>query len=398
MTQSGKVVSGMRPTGEIHLGHYHGVIKNWIELQMVNECFFFVADWHALTTHYEKVDDIKDDTLKMVIDWLACGINPGTATLFVQSQVPEHAELALLLSMITPLGWLERVPSYKDYQEKEKEKGNLGFLAYPLLQTADILIYKADKVPVGEDQVAHVELSREIARRFNHIYGSEKNFEEYAEQAIEHLGSKNAELYRSLRKRYQEEGDSEVREVANALLDSQQNITLNDKERLLGYLDGMSRILLPEPQALLAPASKIPGTDGQKMSKSLANTIMLRDEDSAIDKKLRTMLTDPARQRRNDPGDPEKCPVWEWHKVYSDDAQKAWVVEGCKSAGIGCIDCKKVVIDKVQSDVSPIRQKIKEYEADIGTVKKIISEGNEAARDIARDTMEEVRSAMKIAY
>lgn len=399
MAQSDRVVSGMRPTGQLHLGHYHGVIKNWSQLQLSNDCFFFVADWHALTTHYENTAAISEYAVKMVIDWLACGINPGTCTLFVQSQVPEHAELSLLLGMVTPLGWLERVPSYKDWQEKhDKDKGNIGFLSYPLLQTADILIYKGNKVPVGEDQVAHVELSREIARRFNHIYGHEEGFAERAERAIDRLGGKNSELYRDLRRRYQQEGDAEVLDVAVALVESQQNITIDDKERLEGYLDGLCRQLLPEPQAVLTKAPKILGVDGQKMSKSLDNTITMRDSEEAIEKKLRTMPTDPARMRRNDPGNPEKCPVWEWHKIYSNEERKQWVSEGCRSADIGCLDCKKPLIEAVQAEIAPIRERISEYETDTSIVKKIIAEGNESARDVARDTLEEVRRAMKLVY
>lgn len=397
MAQTSRVVSGMRPTGHIHLGHYHGVIKNWAELQLAHECFFFVADWHALTTHYEAPDGIEERSLDMVIDWLACGISPGTATLFIQSQVPEHAELCLLLSMITPLGWLERVPSYKDSQEKNHLR-TLGFLGYPLLQTADILIYGGNMVPVGEDQVAHVELAREIARRFNHLYGREHNFAERVEEVIERLGRKDAKLYRDLRKRYQEKGDSEVRDIATALIESQQNITLSDRERLQGYLDGLSRTVLPEPQALLTKAPRIPGVDGQKMSKSLNNTILLRDTDEGIERKLLTMPTDPARIRRTDPGNPEKCPVWEWHKVYSDAERQAWVAEGCRSAGIGCVDCKKPLIEAVQAEIGPIYQRIIEFENDKDTVKKIILEGNEAARNVARDTMDEVRRVMKLAH
>ncbi len=397
MAQTSRVVSGMRPTGHIHLGHYHGVVKNWAELQLAHECFFFVADWHALTTHYEDPGEIEERSLDMVIDWLACGINPGTATLFIQSQAPEHAELSLLLGMMTPLGWLERVPSYKDAHENARLR-TFGFLGYPLLQTADILIYGGDMVPVGEDQVAHVELAREIARRFNHLYGREHNFAERAEEIIDRLGRKDAALYRDLRKRYQEKGDSEVRDIATALIESQQNITISDSERLRGYLDGLSRTVLPEPQALLTKAPRIPGVDGQKMSKSLQNTIALRDTEEEIEHKLRTMPTDPARIRRTDPGDPEKCPVWEWHKVYSDAERRAWVTEGCRSAGIGCIDCKKPLIEAVQAEVGPICRRITEFENDKGTVKKIIAEGNEAARDVARDTMDEVRRVMKLAH
>ena len=307
LNNNSRVLSGMRPTGQLHLGHYHGVLKNWIQLQQEFDCFFFVADWHALTTHYEESHIIADSVWGMVIDWLAAGVNPGSAQLFIQSQVPEHAELHLLLSMVTPLGWLERVPSYKDQQEKRRERdlATYGFLGYPLLQSADILIYGADKVPVGEDQVAHVELTREVARRFNHIYGREDGFEEAAEAAIKKMGKKNAKLFRQQMKRYQEQGDHEAVEVARALLAEQQNLALSDRERLFGYLEGSGRLILAEPQALLTPASKMPGLDGRKMSKSYGNTIALRDNPEDVAERLRRMPTDPARVRRDDPGDPQ---------------------------------------------------------------------------------------------
>ncbi|MDH5736524.1 MAG: tryptophan--tRNA ligase [Gammaproteobacteria bacterium] len=394
--QHQRVLSGMRPTGLLHLGHYHGVLKNWINLQNEYECFFFVADWHALTTHYEDPRIIAESTYDMVIDWLAAGVSPGSAKLFIQSRVPEHAELHLLLSMITPLGWLERVPTYKDQQEqlKEKDLATYGFLGYPLLQSADILVYKAGQVPVGEDQVAHVELTREVARRFNHLYGKEPGFEDKAEAAISKMGKKNAKLYQDLRKRYQQEGDQQALDVAQALLESQQNISLGDRERLFGYLEGTGKIILPEPQALLTPASKMPGLDGQKMSKSYNNTISLREDPDDVTRKLRTMPTDPARVRRTDPGDPQKCPVWQLHKIYSSEDIQAWVQQGCTTASNGCVDCKQPVIDAVIAELKPIRDRAKEYINDPGAVKAIIDEGCEAARDVARDTLDEVRKVM----
>ncbi len=390
----------MRPTGPLHLGHYHGVLKNWVELQHEYECFFFVADWHALTTHYEDPTIVPESVWDMVIDWLAVGVNHGEAKLFIQSRVPEHAEFHLLLSMITPLGWLERVPSYKDQQEKLKEKdlATYGFLGYPLLQSADILIYKAGLVPVGEDQVAHVELTREVARRFNHIYGREPGFEEMAEQAIKKMGKKNAKLYGRYRKAYQEQGDQEALEAAQALLSGQQNITVNDKERLFGYLEGSGRIILPEPQPLLTKASKMPGLDGQKMSKSYGNTIALRDDPGIVEKKLRTMPTDTQRVRRTDPGDPAKCPVWQFHEVYSGEDVKSWVQEGCRSAGIGCVECKQPVIDAVLQELTPIQERAREFEEQPELVRSIIAEGGEAARDVAQETMSEVRHAMSMSY
>jgi tryptophanyl-tRNA synthetase len=395
-----RVLSGMRPTGKLHMGHYHGVLKNWVELQHDYECFFFVADWHALTTHYEAPYDIEQSVWDMVIDWLAAGINPSSATMFVQSHVPEHAELHLLLSMMTPLGWLERVPSYKDQQEKLKERdlATYGFLGYPLLQSADILVYRAGLVPVGADQVAHVELTREVARRFNHLYGKDPGFEEQAEAAIVKMGKKSAKLYRNLQKRFQEQGDDEALETARALIRDQQNITISDRERLFGYIEGGGKVVLPEPQALLTKASKMPGLDGQKMSKSYGNTIALREEPEIVEQKIRTMQTDPQRVRLSDPGDPDKCPVWKLHEVYSDASTKEWASNGCKSAGIGCLDCKKPVIEAVLAEQKPIRERAKQYEENPDLVKSIIVEGRERARDAAKDTLEEVRQVMGLSF
>jgi tryptophanyl-tRNA synthetase len=388
----------MRPTGRLHLGHYHGVLKNWVELQHEYQCFFFVADWHALTTHYDDPAHIQQDTWNMVIDWLAAGVNPGEATLFVQSRVPEHAELHLLLSMITPLGWLERVPSYKDQQEKLKDKdlATYGFLGYPLLQSADILMYRAGMVPVGEDQVAHVELTREVARRFNHIYGREPDFEEKAEEAAKKMGKKAAKLYAQYRRAFQEQGDDAALAAARALLDNQQNISIADRDRLFGYLEGGGKVILPEPQPLLTRASKMPGLDGQKMSKSYGNTIPLNMPADAVEQALRTMPTDPARVRRTDPGDPANCPVWQFHEVYSSDSVKDWVQQGCRSAGIGCLECKQPVVDAVVAELRPMQERAQEYEAQPDVVRNIINEGCEAARDVARETMDEVRHAMSL--
>ena len=395
-----RVLSGMRPTGSLHLGHYHGVLKNWIKLQHEYECLFFVADWHALTTHYDNPLGIEEATWQMVIDWLAAGVDPSKATLFIQSQVIEHAELHLLLSMMTPLGWLERVPTYKDQQEKlsEKDLSTYGFLGYPLLQSADILIYRANQVPVGEDQGPHLEFSREIARRFNHLYGKEAGYEEKAEAAVKKLGGKKAKLYQELRTRYQQAGDDEALESAKALLGETQNLSLGDKERLYGYLEGGGKMILTEPEALLTAASRMPGLDGQKMSKSYGNTISLREDPEAVTKKIRTMPTDPARVRRNDPGTPEKCPVWQLHQVYSGDDVKAWVQQGCTSAGIGCLECKQPVIDAVLRELAPIQERARAYTEEPDTVKNIIADGCEKARDLARETMRDVREAMGLHY
>ena len=395
-----RVLSGMRPTGSLHLGHYHGVLKNWINLQHEYECFFFVADWHALTTNYEDTSPISASASQMVVDWLSVGINPGEATLFVQSRVPEHAELHLLLSMITPVSWLERVPSYKDQQDKLKEKdlSTYGFLGYPLLQTADILIYKAGYVPVGEDQVAHIEMSREVARRFNYIYGRDADYGEKAEEAARKMGKKNAKLYSKIRKDYQENGKVEALEKGRALLESQQNISVGDKERLLGYIEGGGKVILPEPQSLLTQDSKMPGLDGEKMSKSYNNTISLREEPDSVEQKLKTMPTDPARVRRADPGNPSKCPVWKLHNVYSSDDVKSWAIEGCKSASIGCVDCKGPLIDSVLKEQQPVRERALEYLSNPESIQAVIDEGSERAREVARDTLEEVKDAMGLDY
>ncbi len=395
-----KVLSGMRPTGRLHLGHYHGVLANWIKLQHEYPCLFFVADWHALTTAYDEPGTITQNSWDMIVDWLAAGVDPSQATLFIQSRVPEHAELHLLMSMMTPLGWLERVPTYKDQQEKltHKDLTTYGFLGYPLLQAADILIYRADKVPVGEDQVPHIEFTREIARRFNHLYGREPNFEEKAKESVKKLGSKRAKLYEELRTRYQEKGEDEALEQGKALLNETQNLSLGDRERLFGYLEGGGKMILVEPGALLTEASRMPGLDGQKMSKSYGNTIALREDEESIRKKIRTMQTDTNRVRRTDCGDPDKCPVWQFHQIYSNDEVKAWVQQGCRSAGIGCIECKQPVIEAVLKEQEPMRERARMYEEDPQLVKNIIADGCEKARKLAQETMRDVRAAIGLDY
>jgi len=390
----------MRPTGLLHLGNYYGALKNWTELQYEYDCYFFVADLHALTTGYEDTRDIDRHVWQMVVDWLAAGLNPAVATLFIQSRVPEHAELHLLLSMITPLGWLERVPSYKDQQEqlKEKDLATYGFLGYPLLQSADILLYRPMYVPVGEDQVAHVEMTREIARRFNFIYGREADFEKKSERAIRNLGSRNAALYRQLRRSFQEQGDQEALQRAHALLESNARITLADRERLLGYLEGTGRTVLPEPDVLLTTTPKVTGLDGRKMSKSYGNTIGLREDPDSVAAKLKTMQTDPARVRRTDPGDPDKCPVWDLHKLYSSEDVRNWAQQGCRTAGIGCLECKKPLIDRVVEEISGMRQRAQEYEDNPDLVRGIIAEGCEKAREVAGQTLDDVKQAMGLSY
>lgn len=395
-----KVLSGMRPTGRLHLGHYHGVLANWIKLQHEFPCLFFVADWHALTTAYDEPGTITQNTYDMVIDWLAAGVDPTQATIFIQSKVPEHAELHLLLSMMTPLGWLERVPTYKDQQEKltHKDLTTYGFLGYPLLQAADILIYRANRVPVGEDQVPHIEFTREIARRFNHLYGREPDFEGKAREAMKQLGNKRAKLYEELRTRYQEQGEEEALNEAHVLLNEAQSLSFGDRERLFGWLEGTRKMILVEPDALLTEASRMPGLDGQKMSKSYGNTIALREDAESITKKIRTMQTDPQRVRRTDPGDPDKCPVWQLHQIYSDNEVNQWVQTGCRSAGIGCIECKQPVIDAVLKEQEPMRERAKMYEEDPQLVKNIIADGCEKARKLAQETMRDVREAIGIDY
>ncbi|HUI99150.1 MAG TPA: tryptophan--tRNA ligase [Usitatibacter sp.] len=397
-----RVLSGMRPTGAMHLGHYHGALKNWVKLQNEFPCLFFAADWHALTTHYEDPSVIEQTVWDMFADWLACGIDPTKATLFIQSRIPQHAELTLLLSFFVPLAWLERVPTYKDLVERHAEQGRdvltYGFLGYPLMQAADILIYRANKVPVGEDQVSHIELTREIARRFNHLFGREKGFEEKAEAAVKKMGPKKAKLYRTLRTRFQEQGDHAALVQAQELVNDVQNLSLGDKERLYGYIEGGGRMILAEPDAVLTETPKILGLDGQKMSKSADNAIMLRESPESVRQKIRTMQTDPARVRRSDPGDPSKCPVWNLHQVYSDAATKDWVQQGCTTAGIGCLECKQPVIDAINAELKPIRERAAQFEEDPMLVRNIVQDGCEKASDLANDTMRDVREAMGLNY
>ena len=395
-----RVLSGMRPTGSLHLGHYHGVLKNWVKLQHEYPCLFFVADWHALTTQYDDPHGIAESAWDMVIDWLAAGVDPEKATLFIQSQVPEHAELHLLLSMMTPLGWLERVPTYKDQQEKmsNKDLSTYGFLGYPLLMSADILIYRADKVPVGEDQIPHVEITRELARRFNHMYGREPGFEEKAKEAVKKLGSKNARFFEDLRKAYQQDGNADAVARGKDLVAAAQSLSAADRERLLGHLEGTGKMILVEPGYLLTEASKMPGLDGQKMSKSYNNTITLREDEASVTQKIKRMPTDTNRVRRTDPGDPERCPVWQLHQVYSDAACKDWVQKGCRSAGIGCIECKQPVIDGILAEQAPMRERAQTYLDKPELVREIVAAGNARAGALAKETMRDVREAMGLSY
>ena len=395
-----RVLSGMRPTGALHLGHYHGALKNWVRLQADYECFYFVADWHALTTHYETREVIERNVYDMVIDWLAAGLDPEQCTLFIQSRLPEHAELFTLLAMGTPLGWLERMPTYKDQIEKLKDRdlATYGFLGYPLLQAADILIYKAHYVPVGEDQAPHVEITREVARRFNHLYGREPNFEALAVAVVKKMSKDDGKTFDAARKSYQQNGDEASLEKGRALIAACGALSSADRERLDGYLRGTGKAVLTEPAVLLTEVSKLPGLDGEKMSKSYGNTIAMREEPAEVERKIKRMPTDPQRVRRTDPGDPERCPVWQFHQVYSDTDTKGWVVKGCKSAGIGCLECKQPVIDAIKKEQEPWRERADKYLSNPKQLHWIVEVGTERARTVARETMREVRDAMGLAY
>ncbi len=395
-----RVLSGMRPTGAMHLGHWHGALKNWVRLQDLYECFFFVADWHALTTHYEERGVIEKSVYDMVTDWLAAGLDPDKVTLFIQSRLPEHAELFTLLAMGTPLGWLERMPTYKDQMEKLKERdlATYGFLGYPLLQAADILIYKAAFVPVGVDQAPHVEITREVARRFNHLYGREPDFEARAQAAVKKLGKDGAKAFESARHAFTQGGDTVALERGRALVAASGALSADERERLDGHLRGTGKTILVEPDVLLTETSKLVGLDGEKMSKSYGNTIAMREEPAEVTKKIRRMPTDPARVHRNDPGDPEKCPVWQLHQVYSSDETKAWVVHGCTTAAIGCLDCKQPVIDAIIKEQAPWRERAEPYLSNPKRVHWIVEVGTERARAVARETMREVREAMGLSY
>ena len=399
-----RVLSGMRPTGALHLGHYHGALKNWVKLQDEHECFYFVADWHALTTHYESREVIEKTVFDMVIDWVAAGLDPARSTIFIQSRLPEHAELFTLLAMGTPLGWLERVPTYKDQIEKLKDKdlATYGFLGYPLLQAADILIYKATYVPVGEDQASHVELTREVARRFNHLYGRHPDFEAQALAAVAKLGKDDARYFDKQRKAFGETGSAEALAKGESLIRkaavSVSGWTPQDTELLNGHLRGSGKTILVEPQALHTEVAKLPGLDGGKMSKSYGNTIAMREEPAQVEVKVRRMPTDPQRVRRTDPGDPSRCPVWQFHQVYSDASTKDQVVRGCTSASIGCLECKQPVIDAILREQQPWRERAADLVAHPERVRAIVNEGTERARAVARETMQDVREAMGLAY
>lgn len=395
-----RCLSGMRPTGRLHIGHLHGCLENWVKLQHQYDCYFFVADWHALTTAYHDTSEIEQSTIDMIIDWLAAGLSPSACTMFVQSKVPEHAELMVLLSMITPRAWLERVPSYKDQIERlnDRDLDTFGFLGYPVLQAADILMYRAGHVPVGADQQAHVEATRDIARRFNETFGRDEDFEQEAQKSLKKLGSELAAKLTKLRRAFVEQGDAEALSSAQALLDANLRDSVSEKERLHGYLEGVGRIILPEPNALITKEKVVTGLDGQKMSKSTGNTISLREDPEVVESTIRRMPTDPARVRRTDPGEPNKCPVYSMQKNYLSDEQLAWVESGCRSASIGCIDCKKPLIEAINDEQESLRQEAEPYIKDPDLVRDILVEGSQKARLIARETMDDVRAAVGISH
>jgi tryptophanyl-tRNA synthetase len=395
-----RVLSGMRPTGALHLGHYHGALKNWVRLQADFDCFYFVADWHALTTHYEDREVIERNVYDMVIDWLAAGVDPERATLFIQSRLPEHAELFTLLAMGTPLSWLERMPTYKDQMEKLKDRdlATYGFLGYPLLQAADILIYKAAFVPVGEDQAPHVEITREVARRFNHLYGRHPDEQSLVDTALKKLAKTDAKALVTARKTFQETGAEESLARAREIIASAASLSAADREQLDANLRGTGRTILHEPGVLLTEVSKLPGLDGAKMSKSYGNAIAMRETPAEVERKVRRMPTDPQRVRRTDVGDPARCPVWQFHQVYSDASTREWVVSGCTTAGIGCLDCKQPVIDAIVREQQPWHERAEAYLTNPKQVQWIVEVGTERARTVARQTMREVRDAMGINY
>jgi tryptophanyl-tRNA synthetase len=396
-----RVLSGMRPTGPLHLGHYFGALSNWVRMQNEYDCFYFVADWHALTTHYaEDTRLVPQNTLEIALDWLSAGIDPEKSTLFVQSMVPEHAELHLLLSMITPLEWLERVPTYKEQiaQLRDKDLGTYGFLGYPLLQTADIVMYDADLVPVGEDQVPHIELSREVVRRFNFLFGLEVN-----EAKLADAGNMDAATAVITHGKLLATGQgtfelppSNPHEVIWGLR------RLAASEGIENFLAGnralkpfvRNRPPLSEPAPMLTETPRFPGTDGRRMAKSYGNAIWLRDEPEVIRKKVLAMMTDPQRVRRTDPGRPEVCPVFAYHELFSTPDVIQWSETGCRSAGIGCVECKRAMAESLVRWIAPIQERRKQFESDPHRVRQILVEGSKRAERVARRTMRRVREAI----
>src|SRR5579862_671137 len=389
----------MRPTGRLHIGHYFGALENWVKLQNDPQfqCFFFVADWHALTSDYADTSQVAQNSIEIGTDWLAAGLDPSKSTMFIQSSVPEHAELQLLLSMVTPLGWLERVPTYKEALEnvKDKDLHTFGFLGYPVLQSADIVIYDADLVPVGEDQVAHIELTREIVRRFDFFYGFRIKPELFVAANMQFLArfAHDPGLLPSNGGAFTDEQKRELTNRLRKIALDQGVDNFLDSAKDFGHLFSRSPILR-EPGSMLTPTPRIPGTDGRKMSKSYNNFISLSESDESIRAKSRAMITDPARKRRTDPGNPDVCPDYDWHKLFSPPETLAWSSEGCRSAGIGCIECKMAMADNLIKWITPVRARREEYAAEPAKVLRILDEGSLKARDVAQKTMGRVREAV----
>ena len=388
----------MRPTGKLHLGNYHGALKNWVDLQSKYDCYFFVADWHALTTAYDETQSIEDFTREMVIDWLAAGLSPDQCTIFVQSKIPEHAELHLFLSMITPLPWLERVPTYKATIEgmQGKDLATYGFLGYPVLQAADILMYRAERVPVGMDQAPHVEMCREIARRFNEIYGRGSDFDERIEALISCQTTEFSKGFRKSHRGYREDGRTDALEAGLALLAENASLSQHQSDMLEGFLRGTGRTILLEPRTLSTETPILTGLDGRKQSKSYGNTIALREDPDDLTHKISRMQTDPARVRLKDPGEPKKCPVFTWHEIYLDEAQIDWTVNGCRTGSIGCRDCKQQLIDALLVEQTDFHERAQPFEESPERVDQILEEGSAKARVIAKETMSDVRAAIGI--
>jgi tryptophanyl-tRNA synthetase len=394
-----RVLSGMRPTGRLHIGHYFGALENWIKLQNdpLYECFFFIADWHALTSDYADSSQVAQNTIEIATDWLASGLDPAKCTMFIQSSVPEHAELSLLLSMVTPLGWLERVPTYKEALDnvKDKDLHTFGFLGYPVLQAADIVIYNADFVPVGEDQVAHVELTREIVRRFDFFYGFKIKPELFAPANVRFLSryAHDAKALPTNGRPFTEEQKRDLENLIRTKAIEQGVENYLDSVKDFGHFFSRSAILR-EPGALLTETPRIPGTDGRKMSKSYGNFISLSESDESIRAKTKVMMTDPARKRRTDPGDPGKCPAYDWHKLFSSRETLEWAAQGCRTAGIGCIECKTAMADHLIKWIEPIRARREEFAAHPDRVLRVIDEGSVKAREAARKTIGRAREAV----
>lgn len=393
-----RVVSGMRPTESLHLGHYFGGLQQWLKLQAETQCMFFVADWHALTTHFDDAQSIEEKTWEMLFDWLAAGIDPSRATLFIQSHIPEHAELHLLLSMATPLSWLQELPSFQAQAAKLPQGASYGLLGSTCLQAADVMIYRASSVAVLAAQVDEVEMMCEIARRFNHLYGKEKDFEEKSQQAVKKLGSKRAKLYMELRAEYQEQGLDEALAQAKAVLDDAQNLSMIDRERLFGYLEGSRKLILVEPRGQILSASPMAGLDGQPMTHSLQNCIGLREGPQSVERKVRSMNIDPQRIQEHAPGNPANCTVWPMQRALASAEASEQIRKGCISGSLSCVECKRALCSTIAQVQEPIHERAQTYLDDPSLVRAIVADGCDSARKLAQETMRDVRDAMGLNY